>query len=57
VVLLKTEDLSCVSDYFKNITCVWRSSTNYSGQLCELVDMNNHKRLVNFSFMSQIGQI
>ncbi|XP_051742350.1 interleukin-2 receptor subunit beta isoform X2 [Ctenopharyngodon idella] len=40
----QTEDLSCVSDYLTKVSCVWRSSTNYSGQRCELVGEEHTKR-------------
>ncbi|XP_051573695.1 interleukin-2 receptor subunit beta isoform X2 [Myxocyprinus asiaticus] len=30
------EGLSCVNDYLRNISCVWRNSTDFSGQRCEL---------------------
>ncbi|XP_067315442.1 interleukin-2 receptor subunit beta [Pseudorasbora parva] len=39
-----TEDLSCVSDYLTKISCVWRSSTNDSGQRCELMGDVEKKR-------------
>lgn len=41
---IQTEDLSCVSDYLTNISCVWRSSTNDSSQRCELVGIKDKKR-------------
>ncbi|TRY54916.1 hypothetical protein DNTS_020688 [Danionella cerebrum] len=31
-----TEGLTCVNDYLMNISCLWRNSSDFSGQRCEL---------------------
>ncbi|KAK7174389.1 hypothetical protein R3I93_001564 [Phoxinus phoxinus] len=47
-------DLSCVSDYLTKISCVWRSSTNYSDQPCELIGIKDNKRCELVPLSSQL---